>query len=445
MVTKNILKIATISFLATACSTQLSSAGDLDDLKAQMKAMEDRHQKEIQSLKQQFEKLLHRKEAPPVTVSQDESPEELTERIEELEEGLEDILTAQDEKEKEDNRTKINLYATVEFESFQNSNSVFDAKNVELFITSSLTDRLNFGAEIEFERTAKTSGGNRAGEVEVEQGWLEYIINESFKPRAGVILVPFGKYNLRHFDANRDLSARPIIERRIIPTGWAEAGLGFTGTSILSNTQIEYQFFVFNGLTDMITDRGLRSARGAFGSDNNANKAMAGQITVRPNRFIELGLSGYRGDYDAYGNGITGINVDWMINYKQFEFLGEYVHFDLENGLNSSGESVPEFMKGFYVQSNYHFWPQALNDTFLGHGFLSPTFTAVLRYGEGTVGDDGDVGLGDNKERRFTIGFNYRPVETFAFKFEYQINSTAFEKLERGNADGFLASISGSF
>ena len=71
--------------------------------------------------------------------------------------------------EEVDSRVDLDLYATLEFENFENSNSGFDARSIELLLNAQMTDRLRAGAEIEFEGTAKTSGSSdRTGEVEVK-------------------------------------------------------------------------------------------------------------------------------------------------------------------------------------------------------------------------------------------------------------------------------------
>jgi hypothetical protein len=350
-------------------------------------------------------------------------------------------------------KVDVALYATMEVEEFEDTNTVFDAKNVELIATAQLTDRLRAAAEIEFERTAKTSGSsNRTGEVEVEQGWLEYTVNEAFKPRFGVVLAPFGKFNEEHFDPVRDLIDRPIVMRRIIPTTWAEASVGFTGGFEINKASkhpvpISYQAYVMNGLTNRFTDTSLRNARGAFGSDNNSDKAFAGRLAVSPTTDLELGVSGYAGNYDDDGDStIAGLGVDADFAWKRFEFLGEYARFELEDGFEADGvTAAPDFFDGFFLQTNYHFWPRFLDDTFLGRGFAHPTFTASLRYGMARIGDDGDPGVGDNEETRWTVGFNYRPVETFVFKFDYQFNDTDNEPLERGDRDGFTFSVTGAF
>ncbi len=139
--------------------------------------------------------------------------------------------------------------------------------------------------------------------------------------------------------------------------------------------------------------------------------------------------------------------MDWKFTKGPFEFLGECAFFDLEHGgVESDGTTLaPGNLSGIYVQTNYHFWFDFLDNTFLGRKFDDPTFTASLRYGKARIDDDGDIGTGTNKEERLTMGLNYRPIETWVFKMSYQINSSRNEVLERGDNDGVIFSISAAF
>ncbi len=433
---------------------RMSYADEFEDLKAQQRAM----QEQLKTMQEKI-KELERKEKSRLAVeipANHANQESIINKVAELESEVDFLQEQQDNfLTKLDERVEFGLYTTIEYENFQNTDSVFDAKNMEFLATAHLTDRLAAFAEIEFERTAKTSSGSRQGEVEVEQAWLEYAINEYFNPRFGVILVPFGKYNLEHFEPFRELTDRPIAMRRVVPVTWAEAGVGFTGGAFpgkklgswLKDFTLDYQFFVVNGLTNELTDTGIRNARGAFGNDNNNNKAMVGRLGIIPFSSAEVGFSGYFGDYDDNGHKINGFNVDWEFTRGPFELLGEYALFDLERGgFESDGTTlVPDDMRGIYIQTNYHFWFDFLNNTFLGRKFDNPTFTAAIRYDNVRIDDDGDVGTGANKEERLTIGLNYRPVETWVFKLDYQFNNGKNEVLERGDNDGVTFSLSAAF
>jgi hypothetical protein len=102
-------------------------------------------------------------------------------------------------------------------------------------------------------------------------------------------------------------------------------------------------------------------------------------------------------------------------------------------------------MRGFYIEPRYHFWPKFLNNTFMGRGFKDPKLTLVSRYDWVDIGDDGDAGDGANKEKRFTLGLNYRPIESWVFKMEYQWNTSTNETLERGDKNGVMASMAMGF
>ena len=347
-------------------------------------------------------------------------------------------------------RLNLNLFTALKYEDFDNENPAFDADSVELFASANLTDRLKAYTELEFKQFVDEDDGSRDDKVSIRQAWVEYGINEYINPRLGVLLVPFGKYNQEHFPSMRDLTSRPIALQMIVPTVWAEAGAGFSGKAFIGDStdgeffrdsELNYSMYVMNGLKDQINEFGLREATGDFGLDNNNDKAVVGRLGFLLSDDFEVGVSGYFGQYGDTEGDAAGLNVDWDFGLGPLELIGEFVYFDFSDaGFNM----VPEKMHGAYAQANYHFWFDALNNTFLGRDFDAPTFTGVVRWGRASI-DAIDFGELDNIEERLTFGLNYRPVETFVFKAEYQLNDTDNDPLVRGNSDGFLASIAASF
>ncbi len=448
-----------------------ATADELSDLKVQFMQMQDRMQeqaKQMELMQKKIEMLeTKQQQALPASASQpDESTPQplqaISEKVEKLEGDVGFLQAQQDTQAKSlTEKIELHVYSVLEFEDFEKTKSSYDGLKMELLANAQLTDRLKTYFELEFERAAKTSidssGTSRQGEVELEAGWLEYAINDQFNPRFGVVTVPFGKFNaLKHFEPFRDLTDRPAVLRRVIPSTLSEAGAGFTGKNLLpggtlgilpDGFDMGYELFFINGLTNEFTDTGTRDARGAFGSDNNNNKAVVGRLEISPWENQEVGLSGYRGAYDNDGHNINGFDVDWEFKKGPFELIGEYALLDVEEGgFESDGvTAVPDYLNGYYLEGHYHFWFDFLNKTFLGRNLEDPTFTAVLGYGGAAIADDGDAGLGINKEDRWTLGLNYRPVETFVFKMEYQLNDSKNEALERGDNNGFIGSVSAAF
>ena len=346
---------------------------------------------------------------------------------------------------------KLGGYGLVSFENYKDRKTTYDGK-MELLISGQFHDRIRYYTEIDL--------GVPHGTAEVEQGYVDLLLTQSFNFRAGVLLTPFGKFNLDHFDPRQDLTDRPVVARRITPTTWSDLGVGAFGMVPLGDTvKATYDIQVINGLTDRFTavsqgtlgsstggvvaqDIGLRDARTGLRTDNNGNKAVVGRGTLKFLDQYEIGVSGYRGAYKETSNDqIVGTSLDAEFRprgipfWEDFVFKAEYARFDIE------GSSAPSSLWGYYAQLNYRFWPAFLNQTVLGRHFSSPALTLVGRYGYARI-NTAAASEGKLTETTTVIGLNYRPVQDYVIKVEYQFNSG---QLERKSLDGFLASVSWLF
>lgn len=336
-------------------------------------------------------------------------------------------------------------YVDVEYSDFEKTNSSVLQHRWIINIGAFPHERLRFNSELEIEYGGPDAG-NGDGELKVEQAYIDYLINDAINVRAGALLVPFGRYNLYHDSDLQALTDRPIMARDIVPTTWTEAGAGIFGKFNPSLGQYEdltwdYELYVVNGLDSGFSDTGLGGGRSSLKVDNNDNKAIVGRLAVSPWLNQEIGVSGYTGRYDGMRNRISGVGVDAFMTFGPVEWINEYAYFDV----NQTSVDVANFFQGAYTQLNYKFWPKFLDYSFLGRGFKDPKLALVGRYDWALIGDDSDVGTGNNKEKRYTLGFNYRPIDNFVFKLEYQWNQTDNESLERGNNNGFLSSAAIGF
>ena len=89
------------------------------------------------------------------------------------------------------------------------------------------SDKLHFNSEVEFEH-AVTSADD-AGEVEIEQAYIDYQLTPHFNVKGGLFLMPFGLLNQHHEPPVYYGVERNEVETRIIPTTWREGGVGFDG------------------------------------------------------------------------------------------------------------------------------------------------------------------------------------------------------------------------
>jgi len=339
-------------------------------------------------------------------------------------------------------------YFDMEYFDREGEESTFRQHRWVINIGAQLTDRISFNSEYEIEYGGPDSAGGD-GEAKVEQAYVDYRINDAFNLRAGAILAPFGRYNIYHDSDLQDLTDRPLLAKDIIPTTWTEAGYGVFGKlnptlGSYEDLEIGYELYAVNGLDDGFSDTGLGGARNSLKTDNNDNKAIVGRLSLSPFLGHELGVNGYRGEYSGTGDALTGIGMDTFNTFGPLEFITEYGYFDVEETPGASSD-LANYFQGAYAQVNYHFWPKFFDNTFLGRGFDNPTFTLVNRYDWAKIHDDGDSTSGINEEDRYTIGLNYRPIDSFVVKLEYQFNHSTGDVLEAGDKNGFVTSVAVGF
>jgi hypothetical protein len=446
-------------------------ADELGDLKLQIQQLRQDYETQIQKLQQKVDELSKKQET-----TQGELERKLEKKIEEKTVGLEYVGRYEGPFGKGGlliknpsgfGNVSVGGYGSIEFENFGNSPSTFDQQRFIINLGAIPHERLIFYSEYEIEHGGVSAPGG-GGEAKVEQAWISYLINDWVNIRGGIVLAPFGRFNLLHDDDIQDLTERPIVSRRIIPSTWMESGFGLFGefnlgealnSKLLPDAYLNYEGYVVNGLDEDISDTGMRNAKSSLGFDASNNKAFVGRIGLGLNRNLELGLSSYFGRYGetistANGNdNLFGLGADLNFKRGPFELVGDFAYFDFEDGAmvdhdnsnTSAAVLAPKYMRGFYIEPRLHFWPKFLGNTFLGRGFKDPKFTLAGRYDWVNIGDDGDAGDGDNKETRYTLGLNYRPIESWVFKLEYQINDRSNEALERGDSDGIMASMAIGF
>ncbi len=347
-----------------------------------------------------------------------------------------------------DAQVAVGGYTDMEYRDLNNSESTFRQHRFVINVAAQVTDRIRFNSEFELEYGGPDAAAGD-GEAKVEQAYVDYLINDMINVRGGAILAPFGRYNLYHDSDSVDLTDRPLLARDIIPTTWTEAGFGLFGEfdpvfGSYEDMLVNYEVYAVNGLDAGFSDTGFRGARNSLKTDNNDGKAVVGRAVLSPFLSQEFGVSGYWGEYNGSGDAITGVAFDTFNSLGPVELISEYAYFDVEESPTASSD-VANYLQGAYVQLNYHFWPKFLNGTFLGRNFEDPTFTLVSRYGWANIKDDIDAASGDNEEKRYTFGFNYRPIDNFVVKFEYQLNDTDNESLEAGDGDGFITSFALGF
>jgi hypothetical protein len=119
-----------------------------------------------------------------------------------------------------------------------------------LFFGHEFTDNLRFFSELELEHSI--AGDSKAGEIELEQAYIEYDFNQSASAKAGLFLMPVGIINETHEPTTFYGVERNEVEKNIIPTTWWEAGIG--GTYRFDNG-LSFDAVISSGLDMNDTDK----------------------------------------------------------------------------------------------------------------------------------------------------------------------------------------------
>jgi hypothetical protein len=254
-------------------------------------------------------------------------------------------------------------YATIEFIAPSNQNSHFDLQRLVLTFDAAVTKCIDVRGEVEFEHGG--IGGPLDGEVIVEQAEIVFRLADWFRPKAGALLVPFGRSNLYHDDPMHDFTLRPWTARFLIPTGWGVPGVGFEGAAPVGCHTLTYDVVLNNGVKDAWSSNdGIRPARLDWEADNNENKQLWGRAAMAWRvpclARLETGVSFTYGKYDdADRNALTGWAVDLLARWGPIEVKGEHIRHDLERDAADPVGAI-EGCSGTWAEIGYHFFPSFL-------------------------------------------------------------------------------------
>jgi len=296
---------------------------------------------------------------------------------------------------------------TFKYDQTVGSKSTFDAFHFNPIFLYQLEDNILASAELEFEH-----GGD---EQILEYAQIDYLWNDYITITAGKFLVPFGAFNRRlHPTWISKVPGRPYSNNHVVPTGWAETGLMFSGAVGFGTNggRVNYAAYVSNGLEGASGDdlRDLRKEFDARDKKNN-NKAIGGRLGVVPSAGIEVGISGYTSKYDQAASPVLDINMyGFDAEYHRedyFELRGEYNQVDQRVFIATNNYPF-RIKKGYYVQA-------ALRLSVTDNDLLMPVEIALRYSAQNFPGEASDVS-------EVTPTLNYYLSSTTILRMAYTIN-----------------------
>ena len=193
----------------------------------------------------------------------------------------------------------------------------FQFRRFSLFVASTITKRVKFLSEIEYENDPTGDAGESAGgQFEIEYAALDIELHPLLNLRGGMIVNPIGAFNQNHDGPKWEFTDRPIAMTQMLPDTWSNTGFGLYGKEYVKHWMFGYEFYLTGGFNDSIIDNSqgktylpaAKSNTSRFTASASGEPLFTGKISLRHDQIGELGLSYMGGVYNTWR--IEGAPID---------------------------------------------------------------------------------------------------------------------------------------
>jgi len=286
-----------------------------------------------------------------------------------------------------------------------------------MFFGHRFNDRVRFFSELEVEHSL--AGEGKPGEVELEQAFIDFRLNESISAQAGLFLVPVGILNETHEPPTFYGVERNNVENVILPSTWWEAGGAVKGNFA---NGLSWDFALHSGLampTSGSSAFRVRSGRQKVAEALASDPAYTFRLRYTGIPGLDLAAS-YQYQTDPSQMVGDGLDSGSLFTANAIYQTGDFTLRALYGQWSFDGLAVElagdDRQSGWYVEPSYR---------------LNPRWGVYARYED--VEGARDVDEFDQWE----AGFNYWPVTNVVLKFDYRERDHALAALSDSNFNGF--------
>lgn len=340
-------------------------------------------------------------------------------------------LVAQQADQPEEEHTTIGGYGEIHYNnpSGPHSPGIVNVARFVLFLSHQFNDKIALRSELEVEDTKVEAGHDNAGEVSVEQVYLDYQLSSAATLRAGLVLAPIGLINETHEPTTFNGVDRPAFDNDVIPSTWRDLGIGLVG-HLPGSSGLNYRVYLLNGLvaSGFTADEGIREGRQEGQLASFANPSLTGRLEwVRPG--LRIGGSFWYGGSanqdpalgtGTFDNAVTLVSADVRYDTGPFMFRGVVANISIADAeaINTAFSSqVGSRIAGGYLEGAYDVLsaiaPQSSQrlDAFIRH----ERYNTQAGVPNGVTRDDAFA------RRVTTLGLTYKPLYNVVFKGDYQL------------------------
>ncbi len=320
-------------------------------------------------------------------------------------------------------------YMELHFINQSDADPVIDFRRFVLLFAHRFSDRIRFVSELELEH-AIVEGGEDKGELELEQAYLDFLIDRRFNIRAGQVLVPVGIINERHEPPVFHGVLRPFVDTFIIPTTWFDAGVGVFGEF---GRGWRYRAYAMAPLdaTQFSADEGLAESPQSGSRANVRHWAGTGRVEYLGIRRVAFGASFWSGrttmgtppDSELPDPRVTVAEVDGRGRVGRFDLRGEFAKVFIDGaaelnrlrGLREGVDpNVASQMLGLYLEAAHPLLPWPSPREVVG-------FVRYERFDTQYQMPAGYFPLGEFKRSAWIMGVSYFPDPDVVVKVDYTV------------------------
>jgi hypothetical protein len=184
----------------------------------------------------------------------------------------------------------------------------FQARRLTIFISASISNRIKFLMEMEFEDGTK--------EIGIEFAALDVALHPALNFRGGIIMNPIGAFNQNHDGPKWEFVERPDVAVNLLPATWSNAGFGVYGKTHQGNWIFGYEAYLTNGFDNSIIDNqenktflpASKANEERFEESNNGKALFTGKVAIKNRAIGEIGFSYMGGIYNKFEE--DGLTLD---------------------------------------------------------------------------------------------------------------------------------------
>ena len=190
----------------------------------------------------------------------------------------------------------------------------FQARRLTMFMSASITERIKFLSEMEFEDGTK--------EIGIEFAAMDVAFHPALNFRGGIVMNPIGAFNQNHDGPRWEFIERPDVAVNMLPATWSNAGFGMFGKTYKGNWIFGYETYLTNGFDNSIIDNeenktflpASKENEERFEESNSGKPLVTSKIAIKNRKIGEVGLSYMGGAYNKFATDGVVLDVERRLN-----------------------------------------------------------------------------------------------------------------------------------